>query len=177
MKVEKIEGLETARTDAAQTSAASKPATLDGDAAEASLSTSSSSHADAAFLQYRRERIAHWDAVARWMRERKGLGGEYRRRLAEVYKFFVPPGKRVLEIGCAQGDLLAALEPSSGVGLDFSGEMIEAAKRKYPALRFLRADMKPERRHQSTQQQQPSRRPHASPANFQPRGKSHTRHL
>jgi SAM-dependent methyltransferase len=139
LKVEKLERLETATAAASQASAALKSATLEGDASVAS-SSSSSSPADGAFFQYQRERIAHWDGVARWMRERKGLGGEYRRRLAEVYRFFVPPGKRVLEIGCAQGDLLAALEPSTGVGLDFSAEMIEAARGKYPSLRFLRAD-------------------------------------
>ncbi len=95
---------------------------------------------DEAARRYRRERAAHWDAVARWMDERRGLGGAYQRRLAELYRFFVPAGARVLEVGCARGDLLAALEPSAGVGLDFSGEMVARARARHPRLKFVHAD-------------------------------------
>ncbi len=35
-------------------------------------------------------------------------------------KFLIPEGARVLELGCGTGDLLAALKPSFGVGVDFS---------------------------------------------------------
>jgi ubiquinone/menaquinone biosynthesis C-methylase UbiE len=58
-----------------------------------------------------------------------------------VYRFLVPKGKRVLELGCAQGDLLAALEPAVGVGVDFSAEMINRAAQKHPKLRFIQADV------------------------------------
>ena len=43
-------------------------------------------------------------------------------------RFLIPPGKRVLELGCGRGDLLAALEPSYGVGIDFGAETIAKAK-------------------------------------------------
>ena len=69
-----------------------------------------------------------------------GWGAYYRRRLADIYRFLVEPGQRVLEVGCAQGDFLAALEPSVGVGVDFSEEMLERAARRHPELRFIRAD-------------------------------------
>lgn len=95
---------------------------------------------DAGFLRYRSERVAHWDNVARWMDERRGLGGAYQRRLAEVYRFLVPKGSRVLEVGCARGDLLAALDVSEGVGVDFSDAMVERARRRHPHLRFERQD-------------------------------------
>ncbi len=95
---------------------------------------------DPAALRYQQERIAHWDEVALRMDDWKGWGGAYHGRLAEVYRFLCPVGARVLEIGCAQGDLLAALKPASGLGVDFSGEMIERAKERHPELRFLRAD-------------------------------------
>ena len=52
-------------------------------------------------------------------------GRHYRGRLAEIYRFLVPPGQRVLELGCGSGDLLAALRPACGVGVDFSAEMVK----------------------------------------------------
>jgi SAM-dependent methyltransferase len=97
-------------------------------------------HADALEATYRQERITHWNAVANSIGKRKSWGGAYHRRLAELYRFFVPQGLRVLEIGCAEGDLLAALNPSVGVGVDFSARMIDRASRKHPDMRFIQAD-------------------------------------
>ena len=91
-------------------------------------------------LGYRQERIAHWDEVAGRMDNWKGWGGAYQRRLVEIYRFLCPADARVLEIGCALGDLLSELKPASGMGVDFSGEVIERAKERHPELRFLRAD-------------------------------------
>ncbi len=95
---------------------------------------------DPAAEQYRRERTAHWDAVARHRGRRSGLAGAYHRRLERVYRFLVPPGARVLEIGCGAGDLLAALAPAAGVGVDLSPEMVRLAAERHPGLRFLQAD-------------------------------------
>jgi len=92
---------------------------------------------DPAEERYRRERTAHWDAVAR---RRGRLAGAYHRRLERVYRFLIPPGSRVLEIGCGEGDLLAALQPAVGVGVDLSGEMVRRAAERHPDLRFLQAD-------------------------------------
>jgi len=89
---------------------------------------------------YQQARIAHWDAVARQMDTWSGWGGHYHRRLEAVYRFLVTPGQRVLEVGCGQGDLLAALEPSLGVGVDFSLEMISRARQRHPQLRFVHGD-------------------------------------
>jgi SAM-dependent methyltransferase len=95
---------------------------------------------DPAADRYQAERRAHWDGVARGWPERRGLGGAYHRRLAQVYRRIVPPGARVLELGCGQGDLLAALRPSAGVGVDFSAEMLARARERHPHLRFVAAD-------------------------------------
>jgi ubiquinone/menaquinone biosynthesis C-methylase UbiE len=89
---------------------------------------------------YQQRRIAHWDTVARKMDTWKGMGVYYHKRITDIYKFLVSPGQKVLEIGCAQGDLLAALQPSEGVGVDFSGEMLKRAAQKYPDLQFVKAD-------------------------------------
>lgn len=98
------------------------------------------SQGDITKINYTQQRIACWDAIACKRDILKGAGGYYHRRLAEIYRFLVVPGKKVLEIGCAQGDLLVALRPSVGVGVDFSGEMIKRARRRHPELRFIQAD-------------------------------------
>jgi SAM-dependent methyltransferase len=56
-------------------------------------------------------------------------------------KFLIPEGARVLELGCGTGDVLAALKPSHGVGVDFSEGMIAEARRANPDLTFLIGDI------------------------------------
>src|SRR6266540_4225997 len=77
---------------------------------------------------YREARIALWDGRADLASSR--LARYYHRRLAEVYRHLVSPGAAVLEIGCGMGDLLAALAPSIGVGVDFSPVMLRHARER-----------------------------------------------
>ena len=56
-------------------------------------------------------------------------------------RFLVPEGARVLELGCGIGDLLAALKPSVGVGVDFSPAMLEQARSRHPHLQFVLGDI------------------------------------
>src|SRR5258708_30672229 len=56
-------------------------------------------------------------------------------------KFLIPEGARVLELGRGTGDLLAALKPSFGVGVDFSPGMIAQARQAHPDLTFLVGDI------------------------------------
>ena len=67
-------------------------------------------------------------------------GRYYQQLLRKQYAFWVPPGLRVLEVGCGLGDLLAAVKPARGVGVDFSPAMIALARARYPELEFLVAD-------------------------------------
>jgi hypothetical protein len=46
-----------------------------------------------------------------------------------------------MELGCGTGELLASVKPSTGVGIDFSGEMISVARLQYPYLMFIEADI------------------------------------
>jgi ubiquinone/menaquinone biosynthesis C-methylase UbiE len=89
---------------------------------------------------YQQVRQHHWNSVARKLATWTSWGAAYHERLAEIYQSLVPLGLSVLEIGCARGDLLAALKPALGVGADFSEEMLRAAKERHPDLRFVRAD-------------------------------------
>jgi SAM-dependent methyltransferase len=56
--------------------------------------------------------------------------------LERFYRFQIPTGSTVLEVGCGTGDLLAAVKPSRGVGVDISPEMVRIASSKYPDLDF-----------------------------------------
>jgi len=60
----------------------------------------------------------------------------YHKLLERYYRFMIPPGKRVVEIGCGPGDLLSAVRPSYGVGLDISPTMVEIARKRHPELHF-----------------------------------------
>ncbi|HET8733591.1 MAG TPA: class I SAM-dependent methyltransferase, partial [Anaeromyxobacteraceae bacterium] len=96
-------------------------------------------------MKTKEEKRAHFDAIApergAWRRRNRA----YYRFLDELLAFLVPRGASVLELGCGTGDLLAALRPSRGVGLDLSERMVEQARRRYPAaerpeLEFVAGD-------------------------------------
>jgi SAM-dependent methyltransferase len=64
----------------------------------------------------------------------------YYREMEKFYRFAIPGGGRVLEIGCGTGDLLNAVAPGWGVGVDFSESMLSIARSKYPYLEFKKMD-------------------------------------
>ncbi len=84
--------------------------------------------------------VAHFQAQApqlgRWRQRHR----YYYRDLERLHRFLVPEQSRVLAIGCGTGDLLASLNPSRGVGLDFIPEIIEQAQARHPQLQFVCAD-------------------------------------
>ncbi len=90
---------------------------------------------DPGYYRYRQERIAHWDKVPH---QRSRWAQHYQQRLQTVYRALSSPGMRVLEIGCGGGDLLAALQPAFGVGVDFS--IAQLTHRRHPELHFIQAD-------------------------------------
>ena len=75
-------------------------------------------------------------------KERRLRGGQryYQKLLRNFFAFLVPPGLRVLELGCGTGELLAAVKPLRGVGVDFSAAVIEEAKNRHPQLQFQLAE-------------------------------------
>jgi SAM-dependent methyltransferase len=88
----------------------------------------------------REQRIAWWDAIAPQRDRWRKRGRVYHDEVQRLLRFLIPRGSRVLEVGCATGDVLNALEPASGVGVDFSPRMIELARTKFPALDFVTGD-------------------------------------
>jgi SAM-dependent methyltransferase len=94
-----------------------------------------------AFVAYQTKRQAHWDQIAGSPKYGRTAGQHYQRRLSEIYQNLIPPGHAVLELGCGSGDLLAGLQPSLGVGVDFSPAMLQCARQKHPELTFVQADV------------------------------------
>lgn len=80
--------------------------------------------------------ISYFNSTAskrqRWKKKRK----YYNKSLEKYFSFLIPAGSRVLEIGCGTGELLNAVKPSYGVGIDFSEEMVRIAQQTFPELIF-----------------------------------------
>jgi SAM-dependent methyltransferase len=84
--------------------------------------------------------LRHWEAffdhyaaqVDHWHHRNAG----YHKAIAALARFYISADARVLEIGSGNGDLLAALQPAFGVGVDIAGQMVRLAAMKYPQLHF-----------------------------------------
>src|SRR3989339_556085 len=72
----------------------------------------------------------------RWLKRNRF----YHKTLVRHYSLIIPEGARVIELGCGTGDLLSAVKPSVGVGIDFSGNMIAKARGRHAHLTFHTAD-------------------------------------
>lgn len=89
---------------------------------------------------YQSTRRGHWDRVSPRKLNQNRAGAFYQKLLQGYYAHMVPAGRRVLEIGCGHGDLMAAVSPGYGVGIDFSSRMIETARIRHPQFHFIQAD-------------------------------------
>jgi len=72
-----------------------------------------------------------------------GTDGGWRRRAARATG--LQPGGSALDVACGSGKLTAELARIAGaagrvVGLDFSAQMLEVARRDHPAIEFLEGD-------------------------------------
>jgi len=88
----------------------------------------------------KREFLEYVEANLNEQDRRGKFNAAYREDDRKFTRFLIPPGKRVLELGCGRGDLLAALEPSYGVGVDFGARTIAKAKELHPNLHFVLGD-------------------------------------
>jgi ubiquinone/menaquinone biosynthesis C-methylase UbiE len=90
--------------------------------------------------QRKRELLGHYEANVDELDRWRQFNAAYHEDDRKFMQFLIPPGKRVLELGCGRGDLLAALKPSYGVGIDFGAETIARAKAQHPDVTFILGD-------------------------------------
>jgi len=78
----------------------------------------------------------HFDALSSDAGRARRQNRHYHREQTHYFRYLITENKRVLELGCGSGDLLNALKPSRGVGIDISPGMVKLARDKYPHLTF-----------------------------------------
>lgn len=86
----------------------------------------------------------HFDWVAAHDGRARRVQAGFHAQLRALFRHRIPEGGRVLECGCGAGDLLAALQPARGVGVDFSPAMIAKARSRHgadAALEFREHDI------------------------------------
>ncbi len=77
-----------------------------------------------------------FDHYAPLLNEWRSRNAGYHANIRRLMQFYCQPQSKVLEVGCGTGDVLAAVEPAVGVGIDISGEMIRIAHANHPSLTF-----------------------------------------
>jgi SAM-dependent methyltransferase len=88
----------------------------------------------------KREFLEYAEANLAEQYRRNRFNAAYREDDRKFMRFLIPPGKRILELGCGRGELLASLQPSYGVGVDFAANTIARAKELHPDLHFVFGD-------------------------------------
>jgi SAM-dependent methyltransferase len=89
---------------------------------------------------FRRSRIDIQDRSANERDLPRVKNTAYHQAIERLVRFVVPPGARVLVIGCGTGELLAALQPAHGIGVDFDARLVARARTRHPTLRFAVAE-------------------------------------
>ncbi|MDP8215695.1 MAG: glycosyltransferase [Candidatus Euphemobacter frigidus] len=79
----------------------------------------------------------HFDLIAEDYDKWKEKNAYYYDSIKSLIRKTVRPGGKVLEIGCATGEILDASKPAIGFGIDISPEMIRLAEKKFPQYTFV----------------------------------------
>src|ERR1700676_1887437 len=90
--------------------------------------------------EMRETRRKHQDALS-GRRDKWILSNKYfYDRLKRLLQFIVEPHKRVLDVRCQTGHLLASVKPIYGVGAEISESMVAYARQRNPDLQFVTSD-------------------------------------
>lgn len=83
----------------------------------------------------------HFDGLAADWPRFKRRNRYYNAYLTRWCRSLVPPGRKVLDVGCGRGDVLAAVQPRAGLGIDLSAAMVRGATQDHPTLTFRQCPM------------------------------------
>lgn len=83
----------------------------------------------------------HFDELATRFGQQRQKQSYFYSVLSHWLGYVIGEGKNVLELGCADGNLLKALKPARAVGIDFSSEMLKFAQTAYPESEWLKHDL------------------------------------
>ncbi|MGE4422345.1 MAG: glycosyltransferase [Pseudodesulfovibrio sp.] len=87
--------------------------------------------------EHRQEYIDVYDARAEErISDLTGAKGYLYRKLRDMVRFYVEPGKRVLAVNADAGQYLAWTEPSYGVGIETAPKLVEEARKAHPEFTF-----------------------------------------
>ncbi|MCX6159274.1 MAG: glycosyltransferase [Ignavibacteriae bacterium] len=82
----------------------------------------------------------YFDSIAESRPKWRKRNRYYNALLEKYFKFIVPAGSKVLEVGCGTGELLNAVQPAKGVGIDYSEKMVKIASVNFKDLTFYIQD-------------------------------------
>jgi glycosyltransferase involved in cell wall biosynthesis/2-polyprenyl-3-methyl-5-hydroxy-6-metoxy-1,4-benzoquinol methylase len=84
-----------------------------------------------------KENQSHFDQLSSDRGRWRAKNWYYYKKLERLLLNLIPPGKKLLEIGCGTGELLHSAAPGEGVGIDFSQKMLHIAAEQFPHVKFL----------------------------------------
>ncbi len=70
------------------------------------------------WTKYRRRRSYYWNSISKYC------------------NYFIQSDSSILEVGCGHGDLLDSIQCKEKTGIDFSPNMIETGKKRFPHIEF-----------------------------------------
>jgi hypothetical protein len=78
----------------------------------------------------------HYDSVCGQRADYIAANAYYYDQIFHALRIIIPPGMRVLQIGCLTPDFLNAVAPAVGVGVDISPRQAETCRLRFPQLQF-----------------------------------------
>ena len=82
----------------------------------------------------------YFDSIAESRQKWRKRNSYYNTLLEKYFKFIIPAGSKVLEVGCGTGELLNAVQPVKGVGIDYSEKTVKIASDNFKDLTFFVQD-------------------------------------
>jgi len=82
----------------------------------------------------------YFNQIAPGLRKYRSKRKYYWNDIVEYCNFYIQDHESVLEIGCANGDTLSALNGGRKAGIDFSEKMVEEAREAHPHITFHHMD-------------------------------------